>query len=115
MKTLVFIHTPHYHCPIIHWFGWFSGRCDSEDKINLLYSVGVPIVGAGEMWGRIASTLVPGPLSVIYQSPMRLITVPVLDLVLICSAQWEFSVHLIEYALRGPLVIGLTLKSAVIW
>jgi hypothetical protein len=37
MKTSVFIHTPHYHCPIIYWFGWFSDRCDIEDKINTLY------------------------------------------------------------------------------
>jgi hypothetical protein len=38
MKISVFIHTPHYHCPIIHWFGWFSDRCDFEDKINTLYT-----------------------------------------------------------------------------
>jgi hypothetical protein len=38
MKTSVSIHTPHYHCPIIYWFGWFCDRCDPEDKITLLYN-----------------------------------------------------------------------------
>jgi hypothetical protein len=38
MKTLVFIHTPHYHCPIIYWFGWFCDRCDPEDKTTHLYT-----------------------------------------------------------------------------
>jgi hypothetical protein len=77
--------------------------------------IGVPVVGAGDMWGCIMSALVPGLLSVIYQLLMRLIMVPVLDLVLIHSAWWELLVHHIKYSLRGLLIIGLALRSVVIW
>jgi hypothetical protein len=106
-------------CPVLSWLCvcWVrvAVHLSLMNMIVRYLCIGVPVVGAGEMWGHFTSTLVPGPLSVIYQSPMHLIMIPVLDFVLIRSAQWEFSVHLIKYALRCPLIIGLASRSAIIW
>ena len=66
----------------------------------------VPEVGAGEMWQNITSLLVPGSLCVVDQVLVRVVSVPELDPVLVCSTRGEFSMHIFEYPLQFPIIIG---------
>ena len=58
------------------------------------------------MWRYITSVLVPGSLCVVDQALVRMVSVPELDPVLVCSMQGEFSKHIIKYPLRFPIIIG---------
>ena len=72
----------------------------------------VPEVGAGEMWHYITSILVPGSLCVVDKASVHVVLVPELDPVLVRSTRGEFSVHIIEYPLRFPIIIGFVLGGS---